>query len=196
MNASLVNRKDSIIASAIEIISEAGLASLTTKNLAMKENTSESLLYRYFGGIDEVLVEVVETYVKFDRTMMATIEAKDIPHFKKVMEFFSTLGIYYTNYYDMAAIVLNYEGFLHNVNTRDRMAECILERTDFVKREIAASIEEGEIDDKFSPDELTNLLFGTFTRDLLNRRIRHQETQHIDNVRLTINKLEEVLMQG
>ena len=57
MNNNFVNRKDRIIASAIEIISESGLASLTTKTLAMKENMSESLLYRYFGGIEEVLVE-------------------------------------------------------------------------------------------------------------------------------------------
>ena len=56
MTNSFVSRKDRIIASAIEIISEAGLTSLTTKTLAMKENMSESFLYRYFGGIDEVLV--------------------------------------------------------------------------------------------------------------------------------------------
>ena len=50
MNSNFVNRKDRIIASAIEIISESGLSSLNTKTLAMKENMSESLLYRYFGG--------------------------------------------------------------------------------------------------------------------------------------------------
>ena len=43
MNNNFVNRKDRIIASAIEIISEAGLSSLNTKTLAMKENMSESL---------------------------------------------------------------------------------------------------------------------------------------------------------
>ena len=44
MNNNFVNRKDRIVASAIEIISESGLASLTTKTLAMNENMSESLL--------------------------------------------------------------------------------------------------------------------------------------------------------
>ena len=67
MGDSFVSRKDRIIASAIEIISESGLSALTTKNLALKENMSEALMYKYFGGIDEVLVEVVETYSKFDK---------------------------------------------------------------------------------------------------------------------------------
>ena len=60
MGDSFVSRKDRIIASAIEIISESGLSALTTKNLALKENMSEALMYKYFGGIDEVLVEVVD----------------------------------------------------------------------------------------------------------------------------------------
>ena len=68
MGDSFVSRKDRIISSAIEIISESGLSALTTKNLALKENMSETLLYKYFGGINEVLIEVVETYSKFDKT--------------------------------------------------------------------------------------------------------------------------------
>ena len=86
MNNNFVNRKDRIIASAIEIISDSGLASLTTKTLAMKENMSESLLYRYFGGIEEVMVEVVDAFTKFDSSIIATIEAKDISHLEKALE--------------------------------------------------------------------------------------------------------------
>ena len=122
MNNNFVNRKDRIIASAIEIISEAGLSSLNTKSLAMKENMSESLLYRYFGGIEEVLVEVIETYTKFDKSMLATIDAKNISHFDKVLELLRTLGTYYAGYQEMSAIVLNYEELLHNVNTREAIA--------------------------------------------------------------------------
>ena len=133
MNNNFVNRKDRIIASAIEIISEAGLSSLNTKTLAMKENMSESLLYRYFGGIDEVLVEVIDTYTKFDKGMLATIEAKNISHLDKVLELLKTLGTYYEGYQEMGAIVLNYEELLHNVNTREAIAHCIKMRTEFIR---------------------------------------------------------------
>ena len=76
MGESFVSRKDRIIASAIEIISESGLSSLSPKTLALKENMSESLLYRYFGGIDEVLTEVVEDYAKFDVGIRQTVKAR------------------------------------------------------------------------------------------------------------------------
>ncbi len=193
MNNSFVNRKDRIVASAIEIISEAGLESLTTRTLAMKENMSESLLYRYFGGIDEVLVEVVDTFTRFDNSIIATIQEKDIPHFDKVVELLNVLGTYYGGYTEMASLVLNYEGLLHNVNTRDAITECIYCRTKFVRDELAAAIAEGEIIDLFTPEELSNILFGSCTRDLLNRRIENDRRTHADIASVTIEKLSGLL---
>ena len=193
MNNSFVNRKDRIVASAIEIISEAGLEALTTRTLAMKENMSESLLYRYFGGIDEVLVEVVDTFTRFDNSIIATIQEKDIPHFDKVVELLNVLGTYYGGYTEMASLVLNYEGLLHNVNTRDAITECIYHRTKFVRDELAAAIAEGEIIDLFTPEELSNILFGSCTRDLLNRRIENDRRTHADIASVTIEKLSGLL---
>lgn len=193
MNNNFVNRKDRIIASAIEIISEAGLASLNTKTLAMKENMSESLLYRYFGGIEEVLVEVVDTYTKFDKSMIATIEAKNIPHLEKVLDLLKTLSTYYEGYQEMSAIVLNYEGLLHNVNTREAIATCIKVRTDFLRRELKAAMEEGEIRDDFSPEELANIFYGSLERDLLNRRIEYDTKSHTQVAAATLDKLANML---
>lgn len=196
MNNNFVNRKDRIVASAIEIISEAGLESLTTKSLAMKENMSESLLYRYFGGIDEVLVEVVDTFTKFDKSMIATIEAKQISHFDKVLELLKTLGTYYGGYVEMGSLVLNYEGLLHNVNTRDAVTNCIYMRTKFVRDELKLAMETGEIIDLFTPEELSNLLFGGCSRDLLNRRIANDKRTHLDVASATLDKIAVMLKKN
>ena len=193
MNNNFINRKDRIIASAIEIISEAGLASLTTKTLAMKENMSESLLYRYFGGIEEVLVEVVETFTKFDKEIIATIEGKNISHFDKVVEFVSTLATNYTGYKEMAAVALNYEGFLHNVNTREMMADCLMRRKGFIIQEIAKAIDEGEIIDLFTAEELCDMILGTLNRDLLNRRLAIDSKSHEQMSENWLVKLAKVL---
>lgn len=193
MDNSFVNRKDRIIASAIEIISEAGLSSLTTRNLAMKENMSEALLYRYYGGIDEVLVEVIHTFTKFDSSMIATIEAKEIPHLDKALQLLKTFSTYYDGYKELAAVVLHYEEFLHNVNTRDAVAACIVKRTDFIKRELRAAMEAKEIIDTFTPEELANLFIGSIERDLLNRRIQYDTRTHAQVTVSTLDKLADVI---
>ena len=178
MNNNFINRKDRIIASAIEIISEAGLASLNTRTLAMKENMSESLLYRYFGGIEEVLVEVAETFTRFDKGIIATVASKDISHLDKALEFIKMLATNYTGYPELGALALNYEGFLHNVNTREMMAECLMNRRDFIVKEFQSAIDEGEIVDIFTADELSNMVLGTLNRDLLNRRLVNDNQSH------------------
>lgn len=193
MNNNFVNRKDRIIASALEIISEAGLASLTTKTLAMKENMSESLLYRYFGGIEEVLVEVVDNFTKFDNSIIATIEAKDISHLDKILELLKTFSTYYSGYKEIAAVVLNYEEFLHNVNTREAIATCITVRTNFIRKEIEAAIREREIVDIFTPEELADIFMGSLDRDLLNRRIQNDNKTHIQVVTSIVDKLADML---
>lgn len=178
MNNNFINRKDRIIASAIEIISEAGVASLTTKTLAMKENMSESLLYRYFGGIEEVLVEVIRIFTKYDERIIATIEGKDMPHLDKGLELVKMLATNYTGYPELAAIALNYEVFLHNVNTREMIADCLVKRRNFIVREFQMAIDAGEIRNDFTAEELADIVLGTLNRDLLNRRLKNDNITH------------------
>lgn len=193
MDNGFINRKDSIIASAIEIISEAGMASLTTETLARKENMSVSLLYRYFGSIEEVLVEVISAFTKFDQGMITTIEARDIPHIEKVLEFLRNLSVYYVGYREMSSIVLNYEVFLHNVSTREAVSACIDMRTSFIRGELDLAMEEGEIIDIFTSEELSNLLFGSLERDLLNRRVQNDGRTHSEIADTTLSKLVNLL---
>ncbi len=193
MNNNFVNRKDRIIASAIEIISESGLASLTTKTLAMRENMSESLLYRYFGGIEEVLVEVVNLFTKFDDGIIATIESKEISHLDKVLELLKTYGTYYDGYKELSAIVLNYEELLHNVNTRESISAAIDLRTSFLRKEFDAAMKEKEIIDTFTSEELTNIFMGSLTRDLLNRRIYYENKSHNQAAQSILDKMADLI---
>ena len=122
MTESFVAKKERIIASTVEIISYSGLSSLTTHNLAKKENMSEGLLYKYFGGINEVLVEVVEFYFRFDKGIQKTILAKDTSALGKIHDYLEAYATYYDNYYAISTLRLQYEELLHNADTRELLA--------------------------------------------------------------------------
>lgn len=172
---SFVSRRDHIIASAIDIISESGIDALSTKSLAMKENMSESLLYKYFGGIDEVLNEVVEQFVQFDERIKSTVEAKDISNVEKLKEYFDTYTTYYGNYPEITALVLNYESLLHNYDVREKIAGTISVKNETVEGFVRKAIEEGELVDYYEPKELTMLLYGIVYSVMLNRRVTYHE---------------------
>ncbi len=191
MSDSFISRKDRIIASAIEIISESGLASLSTKSLAMKENMSETLIYKYFGGINEVLIEVVEYFARFDRSIIRTVQGKDVSNVEKIHEFFDTYAIYYDNYIEISAIVLNYEELLHNTGTREIIGACIEERNRFLLQLIQNAMSDREINSTFSAEELKCILMGILSSQLLDRRLTiHSETLRTE----VMESIDKILM--
>lgn len=187
MGDSFVSRKDRIIASAVEIISESGLSALTTKNLALKENMSEALMYKYFGGIDEVLVEVVETYSKFDKGIRQTVQAKETSNVEKIMEYLEAYATYYDNYYAISTLMLQYEELLHIMETREKIAWCITERLAFLEQLFQNAMDAGEISDVFSASILANNVTGMAMSHILERRIFYHKKsfkeEYMDNVR-------------
>lgn len=193
MGDSFVSRKDRIIASAIEIISESGLAALTTRNLALKENMSEALLYKYFGGIDEVLVEVVETYSKFDKGIRQTILAKSATNVEKLLDYLEAYATYYDNYYAISTLMLQYEELLHIVETREKVAWCITERLSFLEGLFQGAMDAGEITDVFSASELASDVTGIGMCHILKRRISYHKKSFKEEYMENIHKWIELL---
>jgi AcrR family transcriptional regulator len=186
MPESFVSRKDRIVASAIEIISDSGLSALTTRNLAMKENMSEGLLYKYFSSIDEVLIDVVDYYSRFDKGIRQTVLSKDLSSMEKIREYLADYATFYDNYYAISTIMLQYEELLHKVETREKISWCISERLNFLSDLFEKAIEEKEICDRFTPDELSKNVTGMAMAYILSRRIsNHKKTfkqEYMENI--------------
>ncbi len=193
MSDNFVSRKDRIIASAIEIISDSGLSALTTRNLALKENMSEALLYKYFGGINEVLVEVVDYYSRFDKGIRHTIKAKDGTNIQKLVDYFEAYATYYDNYYAISTLMLQYEELLHNIDTRDKISWCITERITFLEKLFQDAIDSKEITDKFTAEELANNVTGIVMSHILSRRITYHKKTFKQEIMTNLQKLFDLI---
>lgn len=73
-------RQLEIIEAAGEILTESGLAGLTTKNLAAKMGFAESALYRHFKGKEEIIVTMLQYLAAdMDKRLTACVEKLDDP---------------------------------------------------------------------------------------------------------------------
>ena len=172
MRESFVSGKDRLVAAAIEIISDSGLFALSTETLAAKENMPVELIYRYFGSIDEVIGEVVDYYVRFDSGIMSTVMAKQVSNLEKIRALFEAYTTYFDSYYAMSTLSLHYEELLHNHAARDKIADCIYSRGEFLRGLFEDAIRAGEISDTFSPDELCDTVRGVLLMHIQNRRVK------------------------
>ncbi|MBE5953638.1 MAG: TetR/AcrR family transcriptional regulator [Lachnospiraceae bacterium] len=190
---SFISRKDRIISSAIEIISDSGLSALTTKNLAIKENMSEALLYKYFGGINEVLIEVVDYYTRFDKQIRHTFMSREGANIQKLRDYMDAYATYYDNYYSISTLMLQYEELLHNIDVREKIAWCITERQNFITDLFKSAIEDNEIIDVFTPDELANNVTGVLMSHILSRRIVYHKKTFRQELMSNIDKWFDLL---
>ena len=77
MTEEFISVQDRIISASIDIVSDAGLASLNYRNISLKTNISEDMLYKYYSSTDEILVDIVNSYFKFDKSIIKTIDSKE-----------------------------------------------------------------------------------------------------------------------
>lgn len=193
MEDSYISNRDKIVASAIELIGDLGLHALTPKNLARKQNISDTLIYKYFGGIDEVLIAVVNEYAAFDINIQRTVDHLDGSYIDKIRYYADTYATYYDNYIGMGAIMLHYEELLHMSKTREIISECMLKRNDFVCSLFQGAIENKEIRPVFTPKELTLVFNGLFTEGLLERRNQYSRKSFRVEMKEMIGHLEKIL---
>lgn len=168
---SFVSKRDRIIASAIDIICESGLSSLTMKSLSARENMDDGTLYKFFADIDEVLNEVVSQYARYDKMIRSTIKNKQGTYIEKLRAYLDAYATYYENYYAISILMLHYEEFLHMTSTRDVISLCVSERLDFVGGLLQEAMNAGEIKKVMSPEGLAMDLTGILMSHTFNRRI-------------------------
>jgi len=182
-------RRDNIILAAIDIIGESGIQGLSTKEIAAKQGISESLLYKHFNSLDEVLVAVIEYFSRFDAMIINTVLKRDISCKEKILEYTKSFIELYESYPALAAILLNYETLLHYDYTRQIVIEIIKKRTDFVTGVVESGQSTGEIESYYTAQELTDIIMGTIRTMIFRWKASGYDYPLKESMLVTIKKV-------
>jgi len=166
------SRRDSIIFAAIEIISDNGIQGLSTKEIANKQGISESILYKHFKSLDDVIVAIVEYFLRFDCMIENTVLRRRITYREKILEYIRSFVELYESYPALTAIILNYETLLHHVNTRHLIVNDIIDaRIGFIRKLIEDGQQICEIGSCYTSEELAIIIAGTIERIILDWKL-------------------------
>lgn len=183
------SRRDRIILAAIDIISESGIQGLSTKKISMKQGISESILYKHFKSLDEVLVAVVNYFSKYDTMIMNTILKKDISCKEKILAYTKAFIELYESYPALASVILNYETLLRYDHTREIVVKIIKNRSDFIYHVTEAGQKTGEIGTWYTSQELTDIIKGTIRAMILRWKMAGYNFSINEQVYLTVKKI-------
>ncbi len=183
------SRRDNIILAAIDIINESGMQGLSTKGLALKQGISESLLYKHFKSLDEVLIAVIEYFTQYDTMICNTVQKRDISYKEKILEYIKSFVELYESYPALASVMLNYTTLIHYEHTKKMVIDIFKERNNFVQKMVREGQAAGEIRDIFTPLELTDTIMGIVTNTTFRWKVSEYQFSLKEHVLTTINKV-------
>lgn len=164
-------RQQEIIESAGKLLMEKGIKGLTTKNLALEMQFSESALYRHFKNKEDIIVlllEYLENNLKHRLNPIYDIEST--AH-EKLFKIFNSQFVFFSQNPHFVVAILS-EGLF---DESDKINHSILKIINYKTALITACIEDAKknslINDAIQTQDMVHILMGSFRLMMLKWKI-------------------------
>ncbi|MBL7908007.1 MAG: TetR/AcrR family transcriptional regulator [Bacteroidia bacterium] len=164
-------RQLEIIEAAGEILTESGLAGLTTKNLAAKMGFAESALYRHFKGKEEIIVTMLQYLAaNMDKRLTACVAKLDDP-VEKIKAVFNNQFDFFQKHPHFLVAVFS-EGLLEESK---QINAAIMQIMATKRKHLLPIIKQGQLEGVFETsapaEDLLHIIMGSFRLHMLQWRI-------------------------
>ncbi|WP_066623009.1 TetR/AcrR family transcriptional regulator [Clostridium magnum] len=166
-----MKRKERVILTAIDIISDLGFQGLTTKEICRRQEISDGTLYKHFRSKDEIILGVLDYYSKFDKSIKDTTELNKFSAKESIIFFFKMISEYYENYPSISAISNNYETLQHEANISEKAKEIFQSRSRLIIRYIEKAKENGELRSDIDSEGFADIILGGVRETILKWRM-------------------------
>lgn len=164
-------RQLEIIEAAGEILTESGLAGLTTKNLAAKMGFAESALYRHFKNKEEVIVTMLQYLAAdMDKRLTGCVAKLDNP-VEKIKAVFNNQFDFFQKHPHFLVAVFS-EGLLEESK---KINAAIMQIMATKRKHLLPIIKQGQLEGVFETaapaEDLLHIIMGSFRLHMLQWRM-------------------------
>jgi AcrR family transcriptional regulator len=145
MTKSLITRKESIVLTSIGIIDELGIDALSIRTIASRQNVVESSIYKHFKSKEEIIMEVLTYYFKYDDDIISTIEFGSFNAKESIVFFIESLMNIYQSNPALISLGHSFEIIKNSSPAVDKVREVFFKRKNF----LASMVEKGKIENSF-----------------------------------------------
>lgn len=162
MRQTSMYRKDSVVITTIEIISELGMQGLTSKEIAKREKISEGTLFSHFKNMNEIILAVLKYHSELDASIVETVEVKDLSPIEAIKLFASIYAENYENYPESTCLINISEMLLQHVELVKQAEEIMSNRIIYFKSLLEKAQKCGNINPVVDSQILIDMMVGSF----------------------------------
>ena len=155
-----LKRREKVIISSIELLDEAGIKGLTTKELARREGITEPAIYKQFESKKEIILALIDKFAEYDETIINTIKEQKMTPIDSIFYFAEVYSLYYQNYPQITTIIFSFDAFKYDEETLKKMKKVMNRRFEFIKEIIKQGQDIKQISNDITPEYLTDMVLG------------------------------------
>jgi len=156
----ILQRKESIIITAIEVLYESGINGMTTKEIAKRQNISEPAIYRYFNGKKAIIKEIFKRYSLYDEKIKNTIIDNAMEGKEGIKFFCKAYAEYYQNYPEITTVMFSFDTFKYDKDANEEMKNITNNRYNLLFDFVLKAIEKKEVSFNKDVQTLTDSIFS------------------------------------
>lgn len=165
------NKQQAIIEVSGKILMEKGILGLTTKNLALEMNFSESALYRHFKNKEEIILLLIRYLSNNINERFENIINSDINPEEKYIQLFKSQFAFFNKNPHFIAIILS-DGLMDNsIEIKNEVQKLIQINAICYKKVIVRGQNSNIFNNEVDADDLVHFAMGTFRLQMLKWKL-------------------------
>lgn len=160
-------RQQEIIESAGKILMQKGVKGLTTKNLALEMNFSESALYRHFNNKEDIVVLLLDYLGNNIKERLNIISEKNSTSEEKLKQLFSSQFEFFNQNTHFVVAILSEGLFDESEKINQSIMKIIHYKMELITKIIEVGKENNEFTKSIETQEIVHIIMGSFRMMML-----------------------------
>lgn len=186
-NNNTMFKRDKILFTAIDVISEFGMQGVSTKEIARRIGISEGIIFKYFPKKSDLLAAVLDCFSLYDNDIYAT--AKGMNPIEAIIYIVNSFSIYYENYPAITAVYQAFYIFWNDPELGYKIKEIFKKRDEYIKKLVEAAIEDNLIKKDTDSSSLAVIINSTIRGIYLKWRLENYTFSLKEEVFKSVNML-------
>lgn len=156
----LLHRKESIILTTIDLIDKYGIHQVSIREIAKNQGITEGAIYRHFKNKNELLLEVLEFFSKYDKDLFYTANKKD-SSMDAIIFVLDSFTSYYENYPAITSILKSLEIMIYDTELKEKAEGIVTYRFDSFQEIVRKGQLKGQISPDVNSEAMADIIIGT-----------------------------------
>ena len=189
MNRNYLKRKERIIITAIELLDEAGIQGLTTKEIAKRQGITEPAVYKQFESKRDIILTILERFAAYDEVLMNTIIEQKMQPDEGLNYFVQSLVGYYQGYSQITTVMFSFDVFRYEEDSYERMKKILGARRGFIAELIKEGQDKGLFSKEYDAYQTGDIILGIIWATVYQWKIGNSSFDLKDRVEDSIKRI-------